>query len=170
MGAPLGGATSAQREYPHDRRSVAPRTPQGVGEPGRAVAPAMREQVRRLGCVLPHNPRIFTSRLQPGAQKMSPSRSVPRAFEDSAQFVDLAQFAVVDASRAVSLVDAWHQPELPIAATTATAGLGVRVDPDWVACPPTRPAGHTPAQNHADSRKGSVSPIPAPTPAKMVSK
>ena len=38
-------------------------------------------------------------------------------------------------------VSAKHVP--PTAATTATAGLGVRVDPDWVACPPTRPARHT---------------------------
>ena len=36
---------------------------------------SVREQVRRLGCVSPHNQRIFTSRLQPGAQRVSPPQS-----------------------------------------------------------------------------------------------
>ena len=49
---------------------------------------------------------------------------------------------------------------LPTTAATGTAasGLGVmvRTDPDWVACPPTRPAEHTPAQNKENSRKGST--------------
>ncbi len=52
----------------------------------------------------------------------------------------------------------------PTMATTATAGLGVRVDPDRVACPPTRPAGHTPAETMRTVGTGSVSPIPAPPP------
>ena len=166
MGAPLGGATSAQREYPHDRRSVAPRTPQGVGEPGRAVAPAMREQVRRLGCVPPHNPRIFTSRPQSGAQRMSPPQSGTaclrgfRAICRSCPICRGRRFQHRLPGRCVASA----RYVQPTAATTATAGLGMRVDPDWVACPPTRPAEHTPAQNHADSRNGSV-PIPA-TPCK----
>ena len=50
--------------------------------------------------------------------------------------------------------------------TQKEAGLGVSADPDWMVCPPARPAGHNPAQNYADSRKGSVSPILAPAPCK----
>ena len=167
MGAPLGGATSAQREYPHDRRSVAPRTPQGVGEPGRAVAPAMREQVRRLGCVPPHNPRIFTFRLQPGAQRMSPLQSGTAGLR-GLRAICLSGPICCGQRRQRRLpgrCGASARYVLPTAATTATAGLGVRVDPDWVACPPTRPAGHTPAHNHADIRKGSVSTIAAPPPS-----
>ena len=40
------------------------RTSRGVGNPGRAVALALREKGSRLGCVPPRNPRIFNSRLQ----------------------------------------------------------------------------------------------------------
>ena len=63
-------------------------------------------------------------------------------------------------------------PELELPpATTATAGLGVRVDPGWVSCPPTRPAEHTPAQTHADSRKWVVSPPgPPPEPHRQVTR
>ena len=156
MGAPLGGATSAQR------------TQQGVGEPGRAVAPAMREQVRRLGCVPTHNPRSFTSRLQPGAQRMSPPQSGTaglRGFRAICRSRPICRGRRFPRRLPGSCV-ASARYVLPNAANTATAGQGVRVDPDWVACPPTRPAGHTPAQNHANSRKGSVSPIPAPPPCK----
>jgi hypothetical protein len=80
-------------------------------------------------------------------------RAVPLAFGDSAQFVDLAQFAVVSGVNAVSQVDAGRQPGSLTAhhAATATAGLGVRVGPAWSACPPTRPDEHTPAQKFADS-------------------
>ena len=94
----------------------------------------------------PHNPPIFTSRLQPGAQKMSPPQSGTAGLRGFRAICRSRPIFVVDASGSVSLVDATCVASarflLPTAATTTTVGLGVRVDPDWVACSPTRPAFH----------------------------
>ena len=133
----------------------------------------MRGQVRRLGCVPPHNPRIFTSRPQSGAQRMSPPQSGTaclrgfRAICRSCPICRGRRFQHRLPGRCVASA----RYVQPTAATTATAGLGMRVDPDWVTCPPTRPAEHTPAQNHADSRKGSVFPsLPQPLQKWLVNK
>jgi hypothetical protein len=166
-----GGATWSGPHAPgmstrRDPRSVAPRTPRGVGEPGRAVAPECENRLDGSAAC----PPITRGFSPPGYNLVlvgcrHPSE-VPRAFGDSAQFVGLAQYAVVSVASAASQVDAGCQPgtRLPTTATTATAGLGVRVDPDWVACPPTRPAGHTPAETMRTVGTGSVSPIQAPPP------
>ena len=110
----------------------------------------MREQVRRLGCMPSHIPRIFTSR-QPGAQRMSPPQRDPaglwrfRAIGRSRPFRRGRRFQRRLPGRCVA--SARHV--LPAAATTTEAGIGMRVDPDWLAYPPTRPASHIPALNHA---------------------
>ena len=83
-------------------------------------------------------------------------RAVPLAFGDSAQFNGLAQYCRGQRCQRRlpgRCVASARVPGSPTAhpATTATAGLGMRVDPDWSACPPTRPAEHTPAQKFADS-------------------
>ena len=122
---------------------------------------AMREQVRRLGCMPSHIPRIFTSR-QPGAQRMSPPQRDPaglwrfRAIGRSRPFRRGRRFQRRLPGRCVA--SARHV--LPAAATTTEAGIGMRVDPDWLAYPPTRPASHIPALNHAQR-----SCIPPPRPA-----
>ena len=75
-------------------------------------------------------------------------RAVPLAFRVSAQFDGLAHMSV---------------PTCP-ASPPCTDGLRVRVDPGWVACPPTRPTGHTLGipcgQRNRDSRGDTRHPRP----------
>ena len=83
-------------EWPHpynvstrrDRHSV----PHRGWKAGAGRGAGIREQVRRLGCLTPHN-----LRLQPGAMGCRHPMTVPLAFGDSEQFDGLARFAVVDA-------------------------------------------------------------------------
>ena len=165
-------------EGPHPH-SVSTRTTDARWRPGPrkgletqgTVKPAIREQVRRLGRASPQKPRLFTSRLQPDAQRMSP------VTPPQGGTAGLRGFRAICRSRPIcrgrrfqrrlsGRCVASAQYVLPTAATTATAGVGELIDPDRVACPHTRPSDHTPAQNYADSRKGSVFFIPAQNPCK----
>ena len=94
---PLGVAASAQREHPQGPTLGAAPDPARGWKAGAGRGAGIREQVRQLGCLTPHNQRIVTPRLQPGAMGCRHPRAVPLAFGDSEQFVGLARFAVVDA-------------------------------------------------------------------------
>jgi hypothetical protein len=74
-------------------------------------------------------------------------RVVPLALRDSERF---ARLAVVDAS---SLTGRCGEAR---AAATAKAGLGVRLDPGWVSCPPIRPTGRDPRRK--PRRVGKMNP------------
>ena len=151
-------------EWPHphsvstsrDQGSVPHRTPQGVGKPMRAVATGVREQVRRLGCVTPHNPRIFTSRLQPGARRMSPPQSGTEG---------LREFRAICRSRPIRCGQRF-QRRLPGRCGAVQAACHRYYRHSWTrdACRsrldglPAHAASR--AHHHADSRKGSKSPTP----------
>jgi hypothetical protein len=94
------------------RRSVAPRTLRGVGEPGLAVTPVCENRFDGSAAWPP-----ITSGLSPPGYNLvrvgcRHPRAVPRAFGDSVQFVGLAQYAVVSVASPASQVDAECQPVL----------------------------------------------------------
>ncbi len=84
-----------------------------------------RVRVRWWWWGAPGNRRIFNPMQQHVALGMSPLSGTPLAFRVSAQFDGLAHLSV---------------PTCP--ASPPAEGLRVRVEPGWVACPPTRPTGH----------------------------
>ena len=104
-------APSAQREHPQGPTLGAAPDPARSWKAGAGRGAGLREQVRRLGCLTPHNQRIVTPRLQPGAVGCRHPRAVPLAFGDSEQFDGLARVAVVDALSVASQVDAGCQPK-----------------------------------------------------------
>ena len=128
------------------------------GNPRRATAPAMREQVRLLGRVSLHNSWIFTSRIQPGAQRMS---SPPRRRGASKIPRTLSIWPDSPSSTLPACVlgrcVAPARRVLSTAATAATAGPG-----------PHGEAEPSPTENYAYGRKGSECPIAAPNPAKQL--
>ncbi len=88
----------------------------GAPDPARALravagrGTGVREQARWPGCVNPHNQRIFTSRPQMVLVGCRHPRAGPLTFGDSAQFIGLAQYAVVSVASADSQVGAGCQP------------------------------------------------------------